>query len=296
MRARFSSREPMMTFTPARAQRTANPRPSGPVPPRMATWSTIVLPEQISLRGADQVRRAARARSVLESANDARGRPRKLAARQSGPARQFVSGGFQADAQLVAMNVAAVAVIAKGFHARQTDRCFRQPFAPGTAERVRDDSRHGEPESLLEGAKDALGGRVGIEGQQRGTSSAIDIRNVHAAVGADPSVPRLRDQHTVALPEDVSAFTHRQFHHAGIVAVPGRPLRRRYARAHLGERDQLPFRFRDDLMSNDQDVAGSKLQRHSARGLEDDVWQGVARTNLRNALDWNGRQTFSIFV
>ncbi len=36
-RARCSSREPMMMSTPARAQRSAKPRPSGPVPPTTAT-------------------------------------------------------------------------------------------------------------------------------------------------------------------------------------------------------------------------------------------------------------------
>ena len=41
-RARLASRDPMITLSPARAQRSASPKPSAPVPPRTAMFATLL--------------------------------------------------------------------------------------------------------------------------------------------------------------------------------------------------------------------------------------------------------------
>src|ERR1700687_887770 len=42
-RARLASRDPMITLSPDRAQRRASPKPSGPVPPRIAIARAIMV-------------------------------------------------------------------------------------------------------------------------------------------------------------------------------------------------------------------------------------------------------------
>jgi hypothetical protein len=72
-----------------------------------------------------------------------------------------------------------------------------QAFAPGTSKTVGDDDRNGEARALLEFAMEFAGGAVGIFGEQQGVASAVDVRDVDAAVRAEEAVMGLGDEHSI---------------------------------------------------------------------------------------------------
>ena len=124
----------------------------------------------------------------MKSADDAGRSAVEFAADQSRCGRQFVSNGFQAGLQRVAVRIAAATIVAQRLSSRRCRCRNRQAFAPRTTECVSDEDGDRELGALLQFAMKLASGTVGIDGQKQGVAAAIDVGDVHAAVGADESV------------------------------------------------------------------------------------------------------------
>ena len=100
------------------------------------------------------------------------------------------------------------------------------------------------------------GGAVGIGGKEQGMVPAIDVRNVHATVGADEAVPRLGNEHAVLAPDDGAALAQGKLDDAGIHFIflrPGDRIGRGLDRSQV---DDASLSFRNDLVLDDKNVTG----------------------------------------
>ena len=107
--------------------------------------------------------------------------------------------------QCVSMRITESPIIAQSLHPGDANAEVDEPFAPGTSECIRDQNRNGKFGALLQRAMKFAGGPVGIAGQEHSVTSAIDVGDIDAAVGADEPVMRLGDQHAVLTPNDGAA-------------------------------------------------------------------------------------------
>src|ERR1017187_3383216 len=97
-------------------------------------------------------------------------------------------------------------------------------------------------------------GTVGIGGQQQRVVAAIDVGDVHAAVGADETVPSLGDEHAVLAPDDSAALAQGELDDAGIQIVflcPGGGIGGGFDRCEV---DNAALRFGDDLVFDHENV------------------------------------------
>src|SRR5256885_2804397 len=121
--------------------------------------------EQIKLAWPDKIARAALARGIAESANNAGWCARQFAADQTGDAGQLVGNGFLGHAQPVAVRVAASAIIQQRLHAGDADGYFAQAFAPGTSEAIRDDHGNAQASGAAQRQMQRLSRAVWIQWQ-----------------------------------------------------------------------------------------------------------------------------------
>ena len=83
-----------------------------------------------------------------------------------------------------------------------TDAEIDQSFAPRTAESVGDENGDRELSSLLQFAMKFSRGTVGIGGKKQSVASPINIGDIDSAVGADETMMRFRDKHTILTADD----------------------------------------------------------------------------------------------
>src|ERR1700758_1414295 len=87
-------------------------------------------------------------------------------------------------------------------------------------------------------------------------ASTVYVGSVHAAVGADKTMPSLSDEHAILTPDHAAAFAHGQLNHAGIESIffrPGDGCSRRLDRCQI---DNAAFRLGNHLVLDDENVAG----------------------------------------
>ncbi len=119
-------------------------------------------------------------------------------------------------------------------------------------------------------------GAVGIDGKQQGVAAAIDVGNIHAAVGADEAVMGLGDEHAVLAADDGAAFAQSEFDDAGIEVIflrPGGECGRWFNRCKI---DDAAFRFGNDLVFDDENVAGREGEFIFAKRLQEFVGDRIA--------------------
>ena len=86
------------------------------------------------------------------------------------------------------MGIAPAAVVAKRLHAGDTDTVVDKAFAPGTSKCIGNENRNVQAGEFFELAMEAARGEIRVNGKKQSMFSAVDVRNVHAAVGTYETV------------------------------------------------------------------------------------------------------------
>ena len=115
------------------------------------------------------------------------------------------------------------AIIVHRLHSRHSNCDLGEPFAPRAAKRIRNDHRNRQPQLFLQPAMQPCCGSIGILRQQQRVASPIDVRNIHAVVRADQSVPGFRDQYSALAPHHAATLGQSQLDDSSINFVPPRP-------------------------------------------------------------------------
>ena len=84
--------------------------------------------------------------------------------------------------------------------------------------------------------------------------AAIDVGDIHAAVGADQAVVRLGDQNAILAAHDPLALRESDFSDASIQMVFASPFVGTRRRLDGGEFHESSFRLGNDLVLDDQNV------------------------------------------
>src|SRR5438067_388477 len=180
---------------PTCAQRTARPAPSLPVPPRIAMFRRGLLTEEVAGRIAQQRLGAVLAGRQRQPAHDRGGDAVELAHHGLGGGGQLVGDGEDRRLQRPPGRIALAEIAAQRCKAGDPDGDVDEALAPGPAERVGHDHVHLGPRLGAHGVAERAGRAIGVLGQQR-DRVGVDVRLVHAGVGADPAVMRLGRQRT----------------------------------------------------------------------------------------------------
>src|SRR5437773_6850892 len=143
------------------------------------------LAKQIVRSGTNQLTSAAASYTILESANNARGRARQLATDQAGCASQFISNRVHARTQLVTARIATPSVILQRLHSCHADCTLGQSLAPWTPETISDDYRNRKVQTLFQITMNPGSRAVWIFRQQQSMTTTIKVGNIYAAVGAN---------------------------------------------------------------------------------------------------------------
>src|SRR5215471_5446799 len=145
--ARACCREPMLTSTPALAQRNAMPGPCSPVPPKMLTI-TLALPlltKQIPLWSADQLRQTAFPGRVIIAADHRDRHVIQLVHDQLSRRGQFVGHRQGRHSEFVTLRIELPDVALDRLHAREANSDIDYAVPPGAPKGIGDNHCHCDP-------------------------------------------------------------------------------------------------------------------------------------------------------
>ena len=160
-------------------------------------------------------------------------------------------------------------------------------LAPWPAERVGDDHGGRCARGLLDLLPDLVRRAVRVLRQQCDGPEFLDVGRVHAGVGADQAVLCLADHHAVVHPYDAGALAQYRLDEAGVLLPLLGVIRREPAGLDVVEVNDAAFRFRDDLLCDDDDVAGLQRQVLLRGSLQDEGCDIIARAHLGDAVEPN---------
>lgn len=224
---------------------------------------------------------------VAESTDNASWNAIEFAAYQACGGGEFIGDRFATGMQFITVRIMLSAVITQRFHTGDADAEVDQTFSPGAAEAIGNDDRNLETGALFDFTMECGCRAIAIFGKQHGMLAAIYIRHVDAAVGAKESVVCFSDQYSVLAANHSAALTQRQFHDTRIVAELPCP-RQRFVRRSDGRQINYPaFGFGDDLMFDDENVAGEKALTVAAKRLDQFIGDGIAWLDVGSKLDGN---------
>src|SRR6266511_1645908 len=171
------------------------------MPMRMRSF----LSKEIAGRIAQERAAPAFTARPVEPANDGDGDPVELSHDRLGRARELVGHRDDRRLQHVTGRVLLAEIALDRFEPGHTDRDVGQSLSPGPPERVGDDDAQVVPRQGPQPGAHLPRGAVRVLGQKAG-GVGVDVRLVHARVGADPAVLGLDDQHALVLPHDAAAL------------------------------------------------------------------------------------------
>src|SRR6202041_1801579 len=116
-------------------------------------------------------------------------------------------------------------------------------FAPGAAECVANENRNRQPSALFYLAIKFASGSIGIGGKKQRVPTAVDIRNVDTAVGADKALRCLGNKHAILASNHAATFAQCQLDDAGIEIVFSCPRKGRGGGFDRVEIDYAAFHF-----------------------------------------------------
>ena len=155
-------------------------------------------------------------------------------------------------------------------------------FTPGPPESIGDDYGNVRPGSLLDATAYGGGRAIGIFGQERDEALRADVGGVDAGVGADEPMLRLGDEDWSALADDAIALAENELDEARVLLRLDGQTPRLGGRSNAVQRHDTAFRLRDNLLSNDNNVAGLDAG-VLTRSLDDQGGQVVVLTDFRQA-------------
>ena len=89
-------------------------------------------------------------------------------------------------------------------------------------------------------------------------AATIDVRSIHAAIGADQAVTGFGDQNSAFASHYSLALCEGHFRYSRVEIVTPRPSARTGGGLDFFQRNKLAFRLGDDFVFYDQDVAFSR--------------------------------------
>src|SRR3954447_15939580 len=180
---------------------------------------------------------------------------------QLGCRGQFIGYGDYRGAHTVAVGVVLAAVVDEGLEAGDADSYVNDAVAPGAPEGVGDYDGHVHAGAVLDSLAEAGGGGVGVFREEGDDVAAGDVGGVYARVGADEAVAGLGYEHTFVHAHHAHALSQHHLHLAGIFAPAVGVVDGEGGRLDLVKVDTSALGLADDLLSDDQNVAG--LQAHA---------------------------------
>src|SRR3954447_25172793 len=241
------------------------------------TASVLVSAEQV-LGPRAQQRGGARpvlVRDVaLEAADEDRRLARVLVADEVGRGRRFVGDRDPRRAQLAPGAVGPAAPVLERTQAGDPDRDLDLAVAPGAAERVGD---HDGGAAGERGARRG-GARVGAARQQDERVRRRRVRGVDARVRAHEPVAGPGDDHAALGAHQLGRLVEDDLDVTRVLAPLGGELPRAVARLDAGEVHDRALGLRDDLVRDDEHVAGPEVA-----GPGEQRREVVARLDLRQA-------------
>src|SRR5215213_8057249 len=153
---------------------------------------------------------------------------------------------------------------------------------PGPPERVRDHHGHLDAGACGERLPESRRGGIRVYGKQAHGIVTWDVRGVYAGVGADETVVGLRDDDATVHAYDAAALAQHSLDLARVLPVAGRVILRERGRLDCAEVEEATFGLADDLVCNDEHVAGLQVPGYRTR---DHRVQVVAGADLGEALD-----------
>src|SRR5208282_3435813 len=214
-----------------------------------------ILAKQIARCRTNKLTSPSTPRTVMESSNDTRRRASQLAADQACSASQFIGDGFHGYAQRITVGIAVPSIVVQGLHPGNANRNFGQAFPPGTPKTISDDDGNEKFQTFLQLAMELSGRAVGVFGKQKRVAAAVDVRNIHSTVGADQAVLGFRDHDAALAPHHSLALGESHLGYPCVEVVPPRPRTGAWGRFDAIQFNQPAFRFGDDFVLYDQDVA-----------------------------------------
>ena len=188
------------------------------------------------------------------------------------------------------MAVPPAAEIDERGHARRADGYVDEAQTPRAAERIADDDSEAFAGLLAQAGGQAAGGTVGVFRQECDEIVATDVRMVHACIGADEAVMCFDNQDPIRA-DDAAGFAEDYFDKTRIIGKFFRQGNRLGGRLDRGQTQDAPFRFRNNFLSEDQNISVLKLDFRATSGEGRKSGQVVALANFRETGNDEERNT-----
>src|ERR1700716_3270127 len=121
------------------------------------------------------------------------------------------------------MGIAMSTIIVQGLHAGDANRNLGEALPPRAPESISDDYRDRKFQSLLEFAMQLAGRAIWVLRKKKCVAAAVDVGNIHAAIGADQAMLSFGDQDATLAAHHSLAFCKSDFGYPGIEIVTPRP-------------------------------------------------------------------------
>ncbi len=166
------------------------------------------------------------------------------------------------------MRIVISTIIVQRLHSGNSNRNLGETFAPGTPETIGDEDWDRKVQAFFQFAMELSCGAVRIFGKQKRVAAAIDVRSVHAAIGADQAVARFRDENSAFASHYSLTLCQSHFRYSRVEIVTACPSAGTRGGLDFFEGNELTFRFGDDFVFYDQDVACSRREFKMLESLE----------------------------
>jgi len=184
------------------------------------------------------------------------------------------------------VRIAISTIIVQGLHTGDSDRNLGETFAPRPPETISDDDWDRKFQPFFQFAMELSRGAVRVFREQKRMAAAVDVRSVHAAVGADQAVARFRDQNPALASHYSLTLCESHFSYSGVEIVTPCPSAGTCRGLDFVEGNELAFRLRYDFVFYDQDVACLQREFKMLESLEEFVCYRVARMDIIDKRDW----------
>src|SRR5271169_415233 len=146
------------------------------------------------------------------------------------------------------MGIVISTIIVQRLHSGNSNRNLGETFAPGTPETISDDDWDRKVQAFFQFAMELSRGAVRVFREKKRMAATIDVRSVHAAVGADQAVARFRDQNPALASHYSLTLCEGHFRYSRVKIVTACPTAGTRGGLDFVEGNELAFRLRYDLM------------------------------------------------
>lgn len=135
--------------------------------------------------------------------------------------------------------------------------------------------------------------RVRVNGKERdplAASTLFDVRPIDPSVGTDKAARVLDDQYPRPYANDLSALPQYELDQSRVLLSTLPQVERLGRRLDALQIDETALGLRDDLLSQDDDVARRRLDPVGAKGCNDEICDGITGSYRRKTPDREERE------